>query len=40
VRWPTHLLLTGQKVMPARAEDLGYRFHHPRLGEALESILK
>jgi NAD dependent epimerase/dehydratase family enzyme len=34
------LLLTGQKVLPARAEATGYRFHHPALNEALEAILK
>jgi len=34
------LLLTGQRVLPQKAEDTGYRFHHPLLGEALESVLK
>jgi hypothetical protein len=34
------LLLTGQKVLPVKAEESGYRFHHPFLSEALESILK
>jgi uncharacterized protein (TIGR01777 family) len=34
------LLLTGQRVLPKKAEGTSYRFHHPLLGEALESILK
>lgn len=34
------LLLTGQRVMPKKAEETGYRFHHPLLSEALESILR
>ena len=34
------LLLTGQKVLPTTAEEAAYRFQHPMLGEALDSILK
>jgi len=34
------LLLEGQKVLPKKAEETGYRFHHPLLSEALESLLK
>lgn len=34
------LLLTGQRVAPKKAQDASYRFQHPLLGEALESILK
>lgn len=32
------MLLTGQRVLPARAEQLGYRFKYPTLLEALESL--
>jgi uncharacterized protein (TIGR01777 family) len=33
------ILLTGQRVIPQRAIDLGYEFHRARLVPALESIL-
>src|SRR5437899_2573533 len=33
------LLLTGQRVLPARAEALGFRFRYPTLSEALHAIL-
>ncbi len=33
------MLLSGQKVLPRRAMEAGYRFQHPDLGEALSSIL-
>lgn len=34
------LLLNGQRVLPARAEGLGYRFAHRSLETSLERILK
>jgi NAD dependent epimerase/dehydratase family enzyme len=33
-----HLLLTGQKVLPARALAEGFRFRHPELGGALREV--
>jgi uncharacterized protein (TIGR01777 family) len=33
------VLKGGQKVMPRRAQDLGYTFKHPELDEALEDLL-
>lgn len=33
------LLLTGQRVVPARAEAMGFRFRYPTLPEALHAIL-
>jgi len=33
------LLLTGQRVIPARASAAGFEFNHPRLATALDSIL-
>ena len=33
------LLLTGQRVLPARAEAMGFRFRYPTLSEALHAIL-
>jgi len=33
------VLRGGQRVMPRRAQDLGYEFRHPELGEALEDLL-
>lgn len=33
------LLLTGQRVLPKRLEDAGYRFAHPTLEEALRAAL-
>src|SRR5262249_16941501 len=32
------VLRGGQRVMPRRAQDLGYRFQHPELDEALEDL--
>jgi NAD dependent epimerase/dehydratase family enzyme len=29
----------GQRVVPKRAEELGYAFRHPELDEALRSAL-
>jgi uncharacterized protein (TIGR01777 family) len=34
-----HLLLTGQRVMPQRLLDTGYRFEHPELEPALRALL-
>lgn len=34
-----HLLLTGQKVLPRRLLETGYRFRHPGLEEALRHLL-
>jgi NAD dependent epimerase/dehydratase family enzyme len=33
------MLLTGQRVVPARALAAGFVFAHPTLGEALQSLL-
>jgi uncharacterized protein len=33
------VLRGGQRVVPKRAEELGYRFKHPELDEALEDLL-
>ncbi len=33
------MILTGQHVIPARLEELGYKFHFPALEEALREIL-
>ncbi len=33
------MLLTGQRVVPAAAEKLGFRFGYPHLREALEASL-
>ena len=33
-------IITGQKVVPARALELGFRFEHPDLAEAIRSALK
>jgi len=33
------MLLSGQRVVPQRIEELGYRFRHPHLENALKSIL-
>ncbi len=33
------LLLTGQRVLPARAQGMGFRFRYPELTEALRAIL-
>jgi uncharacterized protein len=34
-----HVLRGGQRVVPSRAEELGYRFRHPDLDEALGDLL-
>jgi hypothetical protein len=34
------LLLTGQRVLPKRLLDTGYRFEHPELEPALRALLK
>ena len=34
------LLLTGQRVVPQRAQSLGYQFRYPALPEALHAILR
>ncbi len=33
------VLRGGQRVMPRRAQDLGYEFAHPELDEALGDLL-
>ena len=33
------LLLTGQRVLPARAQALGFRYRYPELAEALRAIV-
>lgn len=33
------IITTGQRVLPAKALVLGYRFEHPQLRQALESAL-
>jgi uncharacterized protein len=32
------LLLTGQRVLPARAQSLGFSFRYPQLDAALRAI--
>jgi uncharacterized protein len=34
------ILVSGQRALPRRAGELGYRFAHPRLDEALRSALQ
>jgi len=34
-----HLLLTGQRAIPKRTLDSGYRFRYPELRPALDSVL-
>jgi NAD dependent epimerase/dehydratase family enzyme len=34
-----HLLVEGQRVLPKRLEDTGFRFEHPTLEEALRAAL-
>ena len=34
-----HVLLTGQRVVPARAQALGFRFEWPQLEGALRNLL-
>jgi NAD dependent epimerase/dehydratase family enzyme len=33
-------VLTGQRVLPARALELGFRFEYPTLDAALRQILR
>jgi NAD dependent epimerase/dehydratase family enzyme len=33
------VLRGGQRVVPKRAQELGYRFEHPHLDEALEDLV-
>ena len=33
------LLLDGQKVLPRRLEQAGYKFQHPGLDEALQDVI-
>jgi uncharacterized protein (TIGR01777 family) len=33
------VLLDGQRVVPRKAESLGFRFRHPEVGEALRELL-
>ena len=35
----TNILILGQRVVPARALDLGFKFEHPNVTEAMETIL-
>jgi uncharacterized protein (TIGR01777 family) len=35
----SHVVLTGVRMIPARAQALGYRFRHPELGDALRAAL-
>jgi uncharacterized protein len=34
------ILLTGQRVVPSKAEALGFRFRHPQLQDALQDVLQ
>jgi uncharacterized protein len=34
------LLLSSQRVVPAKAQELGFTFTYPRLDQALEDILR
>lgn len=36
----SNVLANGKKVVPARALELGYEFHHPKLEEALTSLVQ
>jgi hypothetical protein len=33
------IVLTGQRAVPARLDELGYRFRHPQLEAALRDVL-
>lgn len=35
----SQIVLTGVRMVPGRADELGYRFRHPEIGEALRSTL-
>jgi len=34
------MLLSGQRVLPAKAESLGFKFKYPQLEPALESLFR
>ena len=34
------ILANGRKVVPAKAEEIGYQFKFPKLDDALEDLLK
>ena len=34
------IVVTGVRMVPGRADELGYRFRHPELEEALRSTLR
>jgi uncharacterized protein len=36
----SHMVLTGQRMVPGRAAELGYEFQHPDLDEALRDTLE
>jgi uncharacterized protein len=33
------MVLNGQRVLPKKAQEAGYQFQHPRIEDALKSIL-
>jgi NAD dependent epimerase/dehydratase family enzyme len=33
------VLVTGQKVLPRRTEEAGFRFEHPEIEDALRDVL-
>ena len=34
------VVLEGQRVLPSRAQDAGYKFRYNRVGEALRNLLR
>jgi NAD dependent epimerase/dehydratase family enzyme len=34
-----NVMVTGQKVLPRRAQEAGFRFEHPEIEEALRDLL-
>jgi len=34
-----NMLILGQRVVPKRAQELGFKFTHPEVQEALQSVL-
>jgi NAD dependent epimerase/dehydratase family enzyme len=34
------VVLQGQRVVPARAQDAGYKFQYSQVGEALRNVLR
>jgi uncharacterized protein len=34
-----HLLVEGQRALPKRLEETGYRFEHPTVEEALRAVV-